>query len=822
MLGAAAFESDEAGHQFFEKRVRPILVEHCYDCHSQAGGKVKGGLLLDSRDGWVRGGDSGDVVVPGDVDASLLITAVRYKDNDFQMPPKYRLADSEIAYLEQWVAGGAPDPRTEDAPVTDRVIDIEAGRSFWSLKKPIKQAPPTVADIRWPQTDLDRFLLATLESKGLKPAQPASREILIRRASFDLTGLPPTIKQIDAFVSDPHEDNIAFANVVDQLLASPQFGERWGRHWLDVVRFGESMGRTRNYPFPYAWRYRNYVIDAFNSDMPFDQFLTEQLAGDLLADTGTAEEIDRLHIATGFLALGSHDLNERDKKKFKMDMVDEQVDVTSRAFMALTTGCARCHDHKFDPIPTEDYYALAGIFASTDTRMGYGNRQGGNRSDFLPEKYIALKSVREGDGVEDAAQATTRESPGLAKARQKQNKLRRQLKAAQKSKNPESKRLAKRLQAQIKRQAKQLAKLEKSGGKPLPENYAVGALEAKSIERCRVHLRGDVNKLGDPVPRGFLSVISTPDCNPVPDERSGRLELARWLAHPDHPLTARVFANRVWHHLFGHGIVRTVDNFGETGARPSNRALLDHLALQLTEHGWSIKKLIREVMLSRAYQMSSELSDDNFAIDPNNDLFWRMNLRRLEIEAIRDAMFAVSGTLKLDRPEGSPLMKVAIGEMRNAARILQANATARLRSVYLPVVRGHLPEEFEVFDFAEPSQVIGRRDITTVSPQALYFMNNPLVLDLSQTTAEQLLKINGVDDQQRLQRLYRATLGRPATDSELAMGLEYVQAAATPIVGWAGVAANPLCFRRVPLSPLTMNRNAPYHNAVPQSRRGSA
>ena len=785
---AKAFETQAEGLQFFENRIRPLLVQHCYECHSQEGGKVKGGLLLDSRDGWMRGGDSGEVIVPGDVEASPLIEAIGYKNDDFQMPPKYRLAASEIDAIKTWVEGGAPDSRNENSPIADdRIIDIEAGRTFWAFQKPEKKAPPAVNNSDWPRTDLDRFLLADLESKGLTPTSPASREVLIRRATFDLTGLPPTTEDINVFVEDPADEETAFAKVVDRLLSSPQFGERWGRHWLDVVRYGESMGRTRNYPFPYAWRYRNYVIDAFNSDIPFDRFLTEQLAGDLLAHTDSAEENDRLNIATGFLALGSLDLNERDRKKFKMDRVDEQLDVSSRAFMAMTTGCARCHDHKFDPIPTKDYYALAGIFASSDSRMGYGNRQGGNKRQFVPEQYITL-SCEPDHWEADPEPAKPRKSEELTDAKKRLKNLQRQLSAVKKEKGRRQR--ARQLATQIKRQQKKISRIESDGtgnSKPVPTNLAMGAVEAEKLVDCRVHVRGDVNKLGETVPRGFLQVINTTCATEIPKGSSGRLELAEWLTHSDHPLTARVFVNRAWHHLFGHGIVRTVDNFGVTGARPTNPDLLDYLALRFIAQNWSIKSFVREVVLSRAYQMSSDHDESNWAIDPDNNTFWKMNLRRLEVEAIRDAMFAVSGRLDLARPQGSPLMSVPIGELRRSATNVSRLAASNLRSVYLPVVRGYLPQVFEVFDFAEPSQVIGRRDITTVSPQALYFMNNPEVIDHARAVARTISKKDHLNDTQKLQHLYRASLGRNAEEDEVSRGLSYVHAAGPPVDGWAGM-----------------------------------
>ncbi|MEN9020633.1 MAG: DUF1549 domain-containing protein, partial [Verrucomicrobiales bacterium] len=369
---------------FFEKEIRPLLAEHCYQCHSSDAKKLKGGLLLDSAAGWQRGGDTGEAILPGEPDKSPLIHAVRYADRDLQMPPKYKLEDDAIAALEKWVALGAPDPREGDQAAPSLAeIDIDSGREYWAFQKPAVSPG---------KESIDTFIGAKLNESDLEPAPLADRTILIRRASFDLVGLPPTPEQVDAFVSDSRSDQDAFAALVDEFLASDGFGERWGRHWLDIVRYGESMGRTRNYPFPYAWRYRDYVIDAFNADKPYNVFVQEQLAGDLLPAKDDAHR-DALTVATGFLALGSMDLNENQREQYRMDVVDEQIDVTSRAVLGLTTACARCHDHKFDPVPQRDYYALAGIFRSTETFSGYAAKQGGNRKGFRDDLLVKLDSL---------------------------------------------------------------------------------------------------------------------------------------------------------------------------------------------------------------------------------------------------------------------------------------------------------------------------------------------------------------------------------------------------------------------------------------------
>lgn len=352
---------------FFEKKIRPALVTHCYKCHSAEGDKFKGGLLLDTREGIRKGGETGPAVVPGDLKASLLIQAIRYQDDNLKMPPKQKLPDDVIADLETWVRMEAPDPREGAAKRVKTEIDIEKGRQFWAFQPPKKFAPPSVKDTSWPRSAADRFLLAEMEAKGLKPVEEADRLTLLRRVYFDLIGLPPTPEEIDAFLKDETEQ--AFEKVVDKLLASKQFGERWGRHWLDVVRFAESSGKTANFAYPNAWRYRDYVIASFNADKPYDQFVREQLAGDLLPTRDDKQRAERF-IATGFLAIGPKSHNERNPQQFNLDLVDEQIDATFVAFQGLTVACARCHDHKFDPIPTKDYYALAGIFRSTLTCYG--------------------------------------------------------------------------------------------------------------------------------------------------------------------------------------------------------------------------------------------------------------------------------------------------------------------------------------------------------------------------------------------------------------------------------------------------------------------
>jgi hypothetical protein len=796
---ARAVDQDPGKVAFFEKSIRPLLAKHCYKCHSSAKGEDKGGLTLDTQAGWMDGGDSGPALIPGKVSDSLIIEAVEQQDPDFAMPPKYKLSAPEIIDLKKWVAMGAPDPRDgKPAKAAPSAIDIVAGRKFWSFQPVVVPKLPEMDNNEWGNDPIDRFILAKQAGKGVVPVADAGRETLIRRATYDLAGLPPTPEAIRAFIDDPASEREALAKVVDRLLASGHFGERWGRHWLDIVRYGESMGRTRNYPFPFAWKYRDYVIASFNKDKPYDRFLTEQMAGDLLP-AENASQGNEQRIATGFLALGSMDLNERDREKFKLDVIDDQIDVTGRAFMALTTGCARCHDHKFDPIPTTDYYAMAGIFGSTDTLSGYGSRQGGGNK----MNRDALISLVEPEGSRPAVVAAPKPEARevklqqqLAKLKKEQNQLIGGLKKFRKSVqgsggktsgassspfNPQrAQQRIKQIKGQAKRLEKQISNLSntRKGGGAISGNVAMGVRDAKSIANCKVRIRGDVDNRGVEVARGVPRVLTNGKQPELSKDSSGRLELARWLSDPSHPLTARVMVNRIWHHLFGSGIVRTVDNFGQSGERPSHPELLDHLAARFTgEMGWSVKKLIRAMMLSHSYRLASEYRESNHAVDPDNNLFWRANVRRLEAEALRDAMMVVSGNLKLEPARGSLVEKIKVGEIGKNSSVPSVASFAH-RSVYLPIVRNYVPEFLQVFDFAEPASVIGRRDITTVSTQALYLLNDQFVIDQSLAAAARLLKDERLTGrQERIAGAYLLALGRSPSGAELIQASRYLETA---------------------------------------------
>ena len=668
----ASEEPSPAGIEFFENNIRPVLVKHCYKCHSEQTKSPKGGLRLDTRQGLRAGGESGQAVIPGDINESLLIGALRHED--YEMPPSGPLPDAVIADFERWVEMGAPDPRTSAQQVNTE-IDLEEGRKFWAFQPPQSVQPPTVGD--WPRSEIDQFILAGLDSAGLSPIDDADPLVWLRRVTFDLTGLPPTDDEVLSFARD--HSNVARQRVVNRLLQTSAFGERWGRHWLDVVRYAESMGKTRNFPFTFAWRYRDYVIDSFNDDKPYDQFLIEQLAGDLLTADSDSQR-DQQYVATGFLALGSLDLNERDAKKFAAERVSEQIDVTSRAVMATTIGCARCHDHKFDPIPTQDYYALAGIFFNTDVLNGYANKKKG-RNDYRADQHLVKLSGAKGKPGQ-RLDANPPRKPKFTKQQVALNERMAELKAkAKRFRREQQKWLRKNridgepnpvlpegLQERMQRVRKQIAvvkrrlnRLAKGGRRGLPPPkgpLAMGVRDANRVSSCAIQIGGDPHNLGPVVERGFPQVMMS-EFAPVDVEGSGRLELAQWLTQPDHPLTSRVMVNRVWHHLMGAGIVRTVDNFGVMGERPSHPELLDYLAIQFVQDGWSIKELIRNIVLSRTYGLSSASDSRGEEIDPDNRLRWRMSRRRLEAEAIRDSMLAVSGQLDSRRPKPFTSQSVA-------------------------------------------------------------------------------------------------------------------------------------------------------------------
>lgn len=814
-------QEDTKGVDFFEKKIRPVLVANCYQCHSASSKEVKGELRLDTRALVLKGGESGPALVKGKPAESLLIQALKH-ENGMEMPPNQKLPDEVIADFEKWVLLGAPDPRTTASSTVGSKINYADARKFWAFQPPQATAPPATKDSAWAKTDIDRFLLARLEAEGLKPVADADKRTLLRRVYFDLIGLPPSPEETAAFLADPSPS--ALAGVIDRLLDTPQFGERWGRHWLDVARYGESTGKERNVPYPYAWRYRDYVFDAFTTGKPFDQFIREQIAGDLLPAKSDAQRREHL-IATGFLALGPKGLNERNAEQFAMDVADEQLDVVTRGFMALSVACARCHDHKFDPIPQRDYYSMVGIFRSTNVLAGVerGNNKTGYAGGYmkLPDAKAAAPAptASRAPAVDDGKrrelarlQSELKDAKILLAKAQITAKARIEERLAS---NPKIKKAAKdKLKAQAEKQLDKLTESERTRVRTVEKQIA--ALEGRSEPEaaaetnksgdpamavqdsarpadCRINIRGEVADLGDVAPRGFVKVIATASAPRVNEAQSGRLQLAQWIASKENPLTARVIVNRVWAHLFGRGLAAQVDNFGALGEAPSHPELLDTLAVRFVQEGWSVKKLIRDIMLSRAYQMSSEHQPAAYAKDPDNQLLWRMNRRRLEAEAIRDAMLAVSGNLDFRRPEGSPVQKLPVGELGRQIKGEELYQEVVYRSAYLPLARGYVPEFLNTFDVADPELVVGQRDITTVATQALYLMNNPQVRAQSQAFAERVLADSRLTSEEaRIDQAFQMALGRPATTEQKSQAREFLSQYAASL----GDAANAESNRR--------------------------
>ncbi len=791
----------EKERDFFEKKIRPVLVTHCYECHSAeavARGKLKGMLTVDTREGLRKGGDSGAAVVPGKPAESLLLKALRNDPNVSAMPPKEKLSTAVIADFEAWIATGAADPRDGPAAVVKRGLSIEEGRRFWSFVPPQRVAPPNVRRADWPRDDIDRFVLAKQEEQGMEPLGDTQPHLLLRRLSFDLLGLPPSPEDVAEFVAgwnaandQPDRQQNWLAQTVDRLLGQRQFGERWGRHWLDVARYADSNGRDRNVYFYHAWRYRDYVIESFHRDKPIDQFLREQIAGDLLPYV-SPEQRDEQRIATGFLALGAKSFEEIKPEVFRMDVIDEQIELVSRTVLGLSVGCARCHDHKFDPILTADYYALAGIFRSTQTLAGYGPK-GIKATAHSHSELQPVGPDAERLGPDGLAYLVKLQEMTLAQNTARSDRyrvVRRVADAKLKLAKPEADKAAlekdiARMEAEIKdwdvkvKAHEQALQTAMDSAPPQP-GWAMGVRERESCEDCRIHIRGETTNLGDAVPRGTLQIITLTDKKPVDMKSSGRLELADSLTRRDNPLTARVFVNRVWLHLFGRGIVTTLDDFGVNGARPTHPELLDHLAVRFMDDGWSIKRLVRSIVLSRSYRLAIGESQKDPVKDPDNVFLSRMKPRRLEVEVFRDAIKSVAGTLDLTPPSSEQAFLSKFNPYReDEYRTFQSLFTpASLeqphRSVYLPVVRGVLPEMFTLFDFASPERPVAQREESIVPAQSLFLMNSSWIVEQSCHAAQRLLNETSLDDSGRVTRIYQCAFSRTPISEELARSLRYL------------------------------------------------
>ena len=934
--------TDDLEH--FESKIRPVLAERCYQCHGADPERVRGGLVLMDAEGMQAGGDSGAVMVAGAPDDSLLIKAIQY-EGPIKMPPDGRLPDDVVADFERWITAGAPDPRVSDTPVVAARSDAGAeydfgpGREHWAFQAMRRPTPPPVRNESWVRKPIDRFILSRLELEGLDPVGPAGKRQLLRRVTFDLTGLPPTPAAIDAFLADTRSD--AYERVVDRLLASPRYGERWGRHWLDVARYADSNGLDENVAHRNAFLYRDWVIAAFNDDLPYHQFVKAQIAGDLLPAASDEERFANLR-ATGFLTVGAKVLAEQDVDKMLIDIVDEQVNVVGRAFLAEPIGCARCHDHKFDPIPTADYYAMAGIMRSTKTMGGEDSRwverpladeatvdayeaaqelveeaeeavsaviDAQNeelrrpRREALAAYLLAAEEaysywsedeeanrvamdevyrIAERDGLEVAVVAKWvraffdyREGPPVQgdganpsvvfeiwdtyasadpSTYEKVTEDLRSLIASEKvliaplTRNlvrgpaPRSleevawryanlfgvidiawsehlQRLGLRDEEELSprdfrlpREQEELRRLvydgrlcilclpqteeerfypeevmtelaalravveEREAASPPRPLYAMSVQEDEIVD-LPVHIRGSHLNLTDtPQPRGFLRVtdhlVPPP---PIPANESGRLQLAEWITHPEHPLTARVMVNRLWHWHFGRGLVDTPSNFGATGSTPTHPELLDWLPRRFIEQGWSVKALHREILLSSTYRLSTDYGRVQAATDEGNQLHWRMNRRRLEVEPIRDSLLQLAGTLDLT-------MGGRVEEYNPRGYVFSEGNTfgqfnfyaAPRRSVYMPVVRNAIYDIFAGFDFGNASDSVGARPATVVPSQALLMMNSEFVETQARRFAERLLADTAASPEARIATAFVYAYGRQASQAEIDDSLSFL------------------------------------------------
>ncbi|MEK6238954.1 MAG: PSD1 and planctomycete cytochrome C domain-containing protein [Planctomycetales bacterium] len=712
--------------EFFEKKIRPLLAQHCYECHSGKSKKLEGELRLDGRSLALKGGESGAAVVPGKAKESLLIEAVLWESTE--MPPKGKLKPGEIAALTEWIEMGAPwaGDSAEAVASEPKGYDWHKWRhEHWSFQPVRKPDSPQVADASWAKNEIDKFILVKLQEAKLPPSKLAAPQTLIRRAYFDLIGLPPTPEPVEQFVAACEIDaDAAFKKLVDKLLESPQYGERWGRHWLDVARYSDGLGGfLDNAALPNAWRYRDWVVNAFNHDMPYDQFVMKQIAGDLIDDGQAA-------VATGFFALGptyrSDGGDAEATAEAMAETLSDRIDTLGRGMLAMTLACSRCHDHKFDPLPQDNYYSLAGVFKNTR----------------IVQKPLATPKIV----------TTYHAHQNLIRGLEK--KIRDQQNVAKKAKrklNPEETKLDAQWKAE-------LDQLKKSAPPMYP---VVHALNDSGAGDMHVAIRGDLRKKGVLAPRGFLQILAEDQPRRF-TKGSGRLELAEAVADPNNPLTARVFVNRVWMQHFGRALVRTPSNFGSLGEEPTHPELLDWLTATFIESGWSVKGLHRAIMSSAAYRMSSDMNKDAFSKDGDNRLVWRMNPRRLDVESWRDALLAVTG--ELDQTSGGP----PIDNVNNLRRTL-----------YFKVSRAgdrfSTDEFLRLFDFPMMRATVAKRPTSIVPQQFLFMMNSEFMYRRAETLVARLTK-EAPDDEQRIDRAYRLLYGRSPTSQEVAIGTAFVNA----------------------------------------------
>ncbi len=868
---AAAAQQPGDPVEFYRSRVEPLVAAKCLACHGPA---AQGGLRLDSRGAVLKGGVSGPAVIPGSPAESLLLRVLNHTHERIKMPPGGKLSGAEIAVLESWVNSGVHFGTRAEPPVP--AAGLGGRRKFWSFQSPVKAALPSVKNAAWAGTPIDRFLLAALEAKGLEPAAPASAAVWLRRVAIDLTGLPPSPDEYRAFAEDHSPE--ARAAMVDRLLASERYGERWGRHWLDVARYADADGiSVAPIPFPNAWRYRDWVVNAFNRDMPYDAFVKAQIAGDLMEKPGERE----LTPGVGYLALGPWFHTVVEPVKARADELQDRIDVVSRGMLGLTVACARCHDHKYDPIPNSDYYAIGGVLASTESReeplappetvaaydaadkrvknagqrikeffdsqrkqfrereaksagryllaawarihnaevspagldpkildrwAGYlakqhdhsllgfwdglrsnANRAGAERAarefqtmvDTLIAEQQALTAYNE-KVIEESKKSTDPYDIYCKGCRAETKALPRDkyvflgdlFDAKRKTDGEErgagvlyleDKEVEPYLDTEAKTKLGEMRHELADAKKALPERYPFLHIlaDAKTPSDMPLHRRGDPYNMGEIVPRHFLSVLGKPEPAPLRNG-SGRLDLAELIASEANPLSARVLVNRVWHHHFGTGLVRTLSNFGTAGERPSHPELLDYLAVEFMESGWSIKKLHRRIVLSSSYAMSSQPSRDALAKDADNRLLSRFPRRRMDVEALRDSMLAVSG--KLDLKTGGPAIKW--------------DKDFRRRTLYGEVSRFRTERTLTLFDFPDPSIHAEKRVATNTSVQRLFFLNSAFIKEQSEALAERVRAGASGGVEGRVRFAYALLFGREPEQRETDAGKRFLTGSA--------------------------------------------
>ena len=768
--------TNDKGPDFFEQRIRPLLLRRCIRCH----GENKRGheLRIDSRLALLAGGKNGPAIVPGNVNRSLLIQAVRYEQDGPQMPPTGKLPNEEIELLEEWIAAGAPWPTSTGTPPRDNT------ENHWSFA-PLGHVEPPADNTGWSANPIDAFIVDNLRQQGLALGQQADARTLIRRVYFDLVGLPPPWQEVQSFVQDPSP--AAWKQIVNRLLNSAQYGERWGRHWLDLARYSDTQGGSVDCPVPQAYLYRDYVIDAFRSDKPYDLFIREQIAGDLIAASNPEDNSSEAIIATGFVGLS---LRNGIFKHYHPELIiEDTIDTIGKSILGLSIRCARCHDHKVEPISTADYYRIYGIFASS--RYPFS---GSELPTFSAGETVPLISRSQWSELDPEQRTRIEQLRAQIQQQRADHPAQKELQAKRKRLNRDVARYH-----QLRRQGLSDVALRTSiDDQDIRIREVVAKLdtsvrklwdELKSVEReadiqrayamregiphdVPVQIGGDPFDEGKVVQRGVLQRLAGRQAFQIPAGQSGRLQFARWLSSPDNPLTPRVAANYIWRFHFGKGIVSTVDNFGLGGALPTHPQLLDWLAREFIDNGWSVKHLHRQILLSNTYQLASTADSSNLTVDPTNRWYWRFDRRRLDAESIRDGILQTSGVLNTDRPGAHPFPPES-GWQFSQHGPFKAIYDSPHRSVYLMTQRIQRHPFLALFDGADPSRVTSQRKNTAVALQALYLRNSPFIHQQSEKLAQRLLNTYSAP-RQRIIRAIQSAWSREPTPSEIDQALNYI------------------------------------------------